>query len=118
MLKQIFNEMNEICISDDSTMSCGVCRLGKSHRLPFLHVHERSRQAFKIMYMDVWRSSPIIVDNGVRFFILFMDDYIRYQYIFVLPNKIQVVQIFLKFEALVERKFNKKILINKSNGRT
>lgn len=45
----------------------------------------------------------------MRYFILFVDDITRFQWLFLVHKKSQVAQIFLHFEALVERKFNKKI---------
>lgn len=53
----------------------------------------------------------------MRYFILFFDDHTRFQWLSLLHDKVQVAQIFLHFEALIERQFNRKIQQLQSNAR-
>lgn len=78
VLKQILLEIDEPCFRSSETDMCGACKLSKLHRLPFTHIHEWSSQAFEIIHVNIWNPSPIIVENGVTYFILFVDDHIRF----------------------------------------
>lgn len=103
VLRQSFSEMNVPCYSIDTISLCEACRLGKSHRFPFNHMHDRSKQPFGIIHMDVWGSSQATVDTGVRYFALFVDDNTRYRWLFLLYNKSPIAKVLFHFETLIGR---------------
>ena len=47
--------------------------------------------------------------NGKKYFILFLDDYSRYGYIYLIKEKFQSLNMFKAFEAEVENQLNKRI---------
>lgn len=73
---------------------CSACQMGKTHRLSLQNVHTRSKQPFDILHVDVWDPSPIAGTNGMRYFLFFVDDYSRYQWLYVMYSKAQVNHVF------------------------
>jgi hypothetical protein len=91
--------------SVDKLRICESCQLGKSKQLPFC---ESSRQTFvplELVHSDVW-TSPIPSLTGCKFYVIFVDDYSRFTWLYPMFNKSDVYQCFLKFKALVEKQFN------------
>ena len=63
-------------------------------KLPFTSVEHFSTHCFDIIHTDVWGPSPILSNLGFRYFLLFVDDFTRYSWIFPLKNKSDVFSIF------------------------
>lgn len=80
MLKQILLEIDEPCSHNCDIYVCDACKLGKSYRILFIHIHKRSSQTFQSIHVDVWGVSLVIVDNSVKYFILFVDDHTIFYY--------------------------------------
>lgn len=93
-------------------------QLSKSHRLLFNHTLTRSKFSFDIIHVDLWGLAPVISINGMKYFILFVDDCTRFQWVYTMHNKSQVAHIFLHFESYVARQFNTKIYQLQSDGGT
>lgn len=70
------------------------------------------------MYSDLWEPSPIKSINGARYFILFVDDYTKYCWIYLLQSKLDVLSTFLQFKVIVENQFNTTIKALQSDGGT
>lgn len=47
--------------------------MDKSHRLPFSKASTKVYAPFELVYSDVWGPSSVLVVNGARYFILFID---------------------------------------------
>ena len=53
--------------------------------------------------------------NGQQYFITFIDDYSRYDYLYLIHEKSQSLDVFKNFKAEVENQLSKKIKVVKSN---
>ena len=94
-----------VLILGTSTVTfCESCLLGKSTRLPFNVSKSISQFPLQLLHSDVW-CSPIISNEGFRYYLLFVDDYSRYSWIFPMKNKSQVFEFFVEFKAKVEKLF-------------
>ena len=81
------------------------CQLGKAKQLPFL---ESSRQSFvplALIYYDVW-VSPVQSTGGCSYYVLFIDDYSRYSWLYPLHRKADVFETFVKFKTIAEKVFS------------
>ncbi|KAM2234356.1 hypothetical protein EV2_013133 [Malus domestica] len=87
---------------------CPSCPLGKSTKLPFSTSESVSQFPLQLLHSDVW-CSPVISIEGFRYYVLFVDDYSRYSWIFPMKNKSEVFEIFVQFKAKVENMFNTSI---------
>ena len=78
-------------------------------RFPLASVENTSTQPFEIIHLDVWGPASIFSDLSFSYFVLLVDDYTRFTWIYFLKHKSQVFQMFKEFEALITRQFNGKI---------
>ncbi|XP_072147998.1 uncharacterized protein [Setaria viridis] len=75
-------------------------------------VYSASGQAsapLALIHSDVWGPAPTSVGR-FTYYVSFIDDFSRYTWIYLLKNKSDVFDVFLDFQRLVERQFDKKIL--------
>lgn len=66
------------------------------------------------MFTDVWGPAPMSV-GCYQYYVSFLDDFSKYTWIFLLKHKSDVFDVFLKFQQLVERLFDRKILTVQSD---
>lgn len=100
-----------ISLSGSSSLPsvCTACQLGKSSRLSFPHSTSVTAFPLELLHADVWGYSPASSISGCRFYVIFIDDYSRYCWMFPIQFKSQVFEIFVHFKALVENMFERKI---------
>jgi transposase InsO family protein len=88
---------------------CKHCLIGKMHKLPFEPSKFQSTQPLELVHSDVWGPAPITSFNGYRYYILFVDDYTRFSWLYLLKNKSDVFTTFKNFKATVEKQLSKQI---------
>jgi transposase InsO family protein len=95
---------------------CDSCQVSKSKKLPFLDSNRVSTHPLALVHSDVW-TSPILSTGGCKFYVIFIDDYSRFSWLFPLRQKSDVLSCFIKFKKLVENFFSCKIKqIQTDNG--
>jgi hypothetical protein len=106
---QLLRDQNlPLSSSVDKTRICESCQLGKSKQLPFCESTRVSTSPLELIHSDVWTSS-ISSLSGCKYYVLFVDDYSRFTWLYPLINKSDVYQCFVKFTLLVENLFSSKI---------
>ncbi|GAB2285419.1 hypothetical protein Dimus_039704 [Dionaea muscipula] len=98
--------------------SCFGCQLGKSHRLPFQHSSERCTSLFDRIHCDLWGPSPIISPSGYRYYCVLIDDFSRFNWIFLLKQKSDFYDTFVNFYKYVTTQFDHKIKSFQCDGGT
>lgn len=88
--------------------SCSDCLINKSHKVPFSNSTIFSTRPLEYVFSDVW-SSPIISLDNFRYYVIFVDHYIRYTWLYPLKQKSQVKNTFITFKNLVENRFQTRI---------
>nr|GEV01064.1 retrovirus-related Pol polyprotein from transposon TNT 1-94 [Tanacetum cinerariifolium] len=84
---------------------CEGCELGKSHRLPFLKVGvTRATHKLEIVHSDIYGPMSTTSWSGNKYFVLFIDDYTRMCWVYLLSSKASVFSVFKSFKKLVEVK--------------
>ncbi|KAJ1686058.1 hypothetical protein LUZ63_017448 [Rhynchospora breviuscula] len=96
--------------------TCHNCFLGKAHRLPFAASNSSTSSPLELIHSDVWGPTPIVSRNGFRYYVLFVDDYSRFCWIYFMMNKSDVSTIFTKFKAQVENLFSTNIKVLRTDG--
>ena len=76
----------------------------------------RTSTSFEIMHTDVREVNPIIYQEQCRYFVMFIDYYSQFTWIYFLRSKANVFSIFQRFVALVETQFSTYIKILHSNS--
>ena len=97
---------------------CDSCHCNKSHRLPFGVSSLQSREPLDLLYTDVWGPSPIRSMDGYSYYVIFVDHFTKYSWLFPLAHKSDVSSIFPKFKTMVEKFFKTSIRTIYSDGGT
>ena len=88
---------------------CDACQQGKSYQLPFSLSNHVTHAPLELIYSDVWGPAQTSV-SGHNFYVSFVDAYSRFTWLYLLKRKSDVFDVFLKFQAHVERLLSHKIL--------
>lgn len=80
---------------------CDSCLLEKSTRLPFQRSSSISSSPLELVQSDIW-TSPYYSIKGSKYYIVFVDDYSRYSWIYPMRFKHEAFDYFVKFKLLVE----------------
>ena len=105
-VKQVLRENALPSEPSKSNVKCESCLLGKLAKIPLALVEHKSSKPFDIIHSDVWGPSPILSNVGFRYFVIFIDDFTRFTWIYFLKNKSEVYDIFLNFQSLIVNQFN------------
>lgn len=98
---------------------CDVCQFGKQTRIPFpINQSWRAVEKLQLVHSDVCgpMSSPSL--NGSKYFVLFIDDFSRFCWVYFLQQKSEVLRMFQKFKAAAENQCNSKIKILRTDNGT
>jgi hypothetical protein len=95
---------------------CVSCQLGKQPALPFHNSEYMSTKIFDLIHFDVWEPSPINSIGGSRYFVVFVDDYSRYSWVFPMRSWDELLNIYRNFANMVKTQFSKTIKVFRSNN--
>lgn len=96
------------CNKDKLISCCNACQIGKHLKLPFQKSLNQSNQPFEIIHSDIW-TSPIASLSGCRYYVLFLDDFSHYLWVYPIRRKSDVFSKFLHFSAYVSNQFKTSI---------
>ena len=109
ILKALISKFSlPISHSLQNQLLCSDCSINKSHKLPFYSNTIASSHPLEYLYTDVW-TSPITSIDNYKYYLVIVDHYTRYTWLYPLRKKSQVREMFITFTALVENKFKFKI---------
>lgn len=89
-------------------LSCTDCFINKSHKLPFSNSTITSSRPLEYLFSDVW-SSPLLSLDNYKYYLIIIDHFTRYTWLYPLKQKSQVQDTFIAFKSLVENHFQTKI---------
>ena len=81
---------------------CVSCQLGKQPVLPFNTSESISTNIFDLIHSDVWEPSSVSSIGGSRYFVVFVDNYSRYNWIFNMKHRSELLQVYSNFAKMVE----------------
>ncbi|XP_075079734.1 uncharacterized protein LOC142164969 [Nicotiana tabacum] len=88
VLRRIFTLNNKCSITLDH---CSICPLARQVRLPFSHSsNSRVVAPFELIHIDVWGPYKISTYNGMNYFLIFMDDFSIWTWVFMMRVKSDV----------------------------
>ena len=70
--------------------------------LPFNSSESISTDIFDLIHSNVWAPSSISNIGGSRYFIIFVDDYSCYNWIFNMKHRSELLQVYSNFAKMVE----------------
>ena len=88
---------------------CSDCQLAKCHALPFKTSNYVSQTPLDLIFTDVWGPASVNSTTGARYYVSFIDNFSKFLWLFPMKLKSDVENIFLQFQAYVEKQFSHKI---------
>jgi len=116
VLEKVLKNCNVKTSSRDQFSFCKACQFGKLHLLPFKSPSSHAKEPLELIHNDVWGPALILSPSNFKYYVLFIDDYIRFTWIFSLKQKSETIHAFIQFKSLVENQFNKKIKALQCDG--
>ena len=108
------HEVSSVSSNKDVSV-CDACQQGKSHQLPFSVSSHVDKTPLEHVFSEVWGPALMSV-TGQEYYVSFIDAYSRFTWIYLLKHKSDVFDVFLKFQAHVERLLQHKIIHVQSDG--
>ncbi|KAL4038513.1 hypothetical protein IC575_002134 [Cucumis melo] len=92
----------------DTNHRCEVCVESKMTKAPF-HSTERLTKPLELIHSDVCDLKFVQTKGGKKYFITFIDDYIRYCYVYLLKSKDEAIEVFKLYKKEIENQLRTKI---------
>ena len=75
-----------------------------------------SNGIFELIHFDVWGPSPVASIGESRYFVVFINDYSRYSWIFPMKSRSEILPIYNNFAKMVKTQFSKCIKTFRSDN--
>lgn len=95
---------------------CASCMADKYHRLPFTLSNNVTNEPGTLIHSDLWGLYPEQSNSGFCYFLLFVDDCIKFSWIYFLHHKSEVDKSFHNFKSMIEKQFSTTIKVLQSDG--
>ena len=82
----------------------------------FYNSESMSTGIFDLIHSNVWELSPINSIGGSHYFVVFVDDYFRYSWVFLMRSCDEIPNIYRNFTNMVKTQFSKTIKVFRSNN--
>ncbi|KAB2628692.1 hypothetical protein D8674_033487 [Pyrus ussuriensis x Pyrus communis] len=102
--------------SNSVSFFCTDCAIGKNHKLPFSSSTSRASASLELIHCDVWGPAPVVSVSGFKYYVLFVDEFTKYTWLFPLKAKSEVYSVFVSFKAYVENLVGNRIKIFRSDS--
>ena len=81
----------------ESFDACEPCLMGKMTKTPFSGTMERATDLLEIIHSDVCDPMSVDARGEYRYFLTFIDDLSRYEYIYLMKHKYETFEKFKEF---------------------
>ena len=88
---------------------------GKMHQLSFPTSTFQASKPLELVHFDVWGLALITSINDFQYYILFVDEYSKFTWLYLLKHKSNVLNIFKFFKATIENQLDSKIKVLRTN---
>jgi len=82
---------------------CTSCHCAKSHKLHFSDHHLTSSKPLELLYSDVWGPAPVRSLDGYLYYLIIVDHFSKYVWLYPMKCKSDVFSIFVQFNSIVEK---------------
>nr|GEX94419.1 hybrid signal transduction histidine kinase M [Tanacetum cinerariifolium] len=89
------------CNKEKSSHVFHACQLGKHAKLPFHSSDSIVTKCFDIIHSDLW-TTPTVSSSGFKYYVLFLDHFSHYVWIYPLKHKSDMFGKFMHFRAYVK----------------
>lgn len=86
--------------------------------MSFVLNKKRADAILDLIHCDLWGSAPVVTSDGYKYYVVFVDDYSRFSWIYPLRAKSEFCAVLVKFHAFVCNQFSRSIKVFQSDGGT
>ena len=97
---------------------CEHCVLGKQKRVSFGTALHNTKGILDYVHTDVWGPTRTPSMSGKHYFVTFVDDFSRRVWVYLMKQKNEVLEIFLKWKKMIETQTGRKIKRLRSDNGT
>ena len=102
LLKKLYPQFSSL-----SSLNCELCQYAKLHRVHLsLRVNNQASAPFELVNSDVWGPCLVVSPTGFRYFVTFVDDYLRTTWLYLMKNRSELFSHFRAFCAEVHTQFH------------
>ena len=106
---QLFASKGLLGLESNSSFDCISCQLRKQTVFPFNNSESHAIASFDLIHYDVWGPSRIASMSGSHYFVIFVDDFFCYTWVFLMKYRSELLHIYCTFAKMVETQFSKLI---------
>jgi transposase InsO family protein len=103
-------------VKEDRNLYCNGCNLGKMHKLPFSTSTRITTRVGELIHTDLVGPMHISSPNGVKYYVVFKDDYSRYKVVYFLKLKSECPDLFKLFSKKIFCETGKRIATLRSDN--
>lgn len=107
-LNHLFSSSALICNKRDPSHLCSACQFGKSIKHSFSPSKSNVSSPFELIHSDLW-TSPVQSISGIKYYVLFLDEYSHFLWVYPLRHKSETYTKFLHFSNYIQNHFHKTI---------
>ena len=102
LLKKLYPRFSSL-----SLLNCESCQYAKRHRVHLsLRVNKQASDPFELVYLDVWGPCPVVSLTGFRYFVTFVNDYLRTTWLYLMKSRSELFFNFRAFYAEIHTQFH------------
>ena len=101
VLQQLQSSKKIMVNKSRNTSICEPCQMGKNSRLEFLASDSVTCKPLDRIHCDLWGQSPVVSNQGFKYYAVFIDDFTRFSWLYPLRNKFDFFNVFTTFQKLV-----------------
>ena len=94
VLEKVLKNCNVKTSSRDEFLFCEACQFGKLHLLLFKSSSFHAKEPLELIHNDVRGPAPILSPSNFKYYVLFIDDYNKFTWIFPLKQKSEAMHAF------------------------
>ena len=76
------------------------CNIGKQLQHSYLSSESSSSSPFDLVHSDVWGPTPFVSKGGHRFYVIFVDDFSRYTWVYMMRSRADFFHIYIDFVSI------------------
>jgi hypothetical protein len=76
------------------------------HQLPFPVSNKNVKSPFELVHADLWGPAPVLSYTGFRFYLVLVDEFTKFTWVYLLKHKSDTFKIFTQFQAMVHTQFS------------
>ena len=102
-MKELSKNGSILDLGKDILGVCEPCQMEKQRRIQFSSNSAHIVALLELVHTDVWGPSLVLAQNGVRYFLTLIDDFLRKVWVYFLRKKSEVFLRFKVWKAEVEK---------------